>query len=352
VSAESARLWSVPAGAPPAPGADLDVATVALDSQRATVLLGFAEGGLRVVAADAAATALAADALDSIGHRGAVTAVVADGVRGIAVTGGADGFVRAWNLATGEPTTPVLAHAIASGEGPVVAVALSADALSIASAGAGRVKIWSTADGALVRELPLAGDEAVLAFAPGGEWLAIGDRDGVRLAQLGGAREVRAHPARAPVTSVAFAPDGTSYAAGDAAGELHVGSVAPGGAGASVRVSSERVRWVAFGGEDVLLAVTGGWAHSFAARGASLDALHARRVALVRSPAPAFAATGEERLRAAGFDGTGQLRVLDIDLAGAPAAEVSALPELLGRDWPTALGAALTAEGEPTVPDR
>ena len=78
----------------------------------------------------------------------------------------------------------------------------------------------------------------------------------------------------------------------------------------------------------------------------------ARRLPLAHTPAPAFAAVGAERVRAVGFDVMGTPRVLDLDLAAAPEADLAPRAELLQRDWPAALGAALDDDGEPTVSNR
>ena len=73
-------------------------------------------------------------ALDYIGHRGAISVVVASAANRIVASGGTDGVVRLWDIATGEPAGPVLPHAVGRGEGPITALALSYDGDSIASA--------------------------------------------------------------------------------------------------------------------------------------------------------------------------------------------------------------------------
>ena len=118
-SGERARLWSVP-NVPPAGTRATDVELTALDVDRARPVLavGLRSGQLRFGDADGAATAAAAG-VEFFGHRGAVTAVAVDAARGVAVTGGVDGIVRVWDLASGEPVTPVLAHGVPSGDGPI-----------------------------------------------------------------------------------------------------------------------------------------------------------------------------------------------------------------------------------------
>ena len=345
LSGERVRSWSLPAESVAAErAADLDVTALYVDGASAAVALGSRAGQLRF---GATAEAALAAGLDYFGHRGAVTAVVADAARGIAVTGGEDGIVRAWNLATAEPATPVLAHAIASGDGPVHAVALSADARWIASAAAGTVRLWSAADGASARELPLAGPTAALAFSPDSALLAIGDRDALRLVHLDpNAGDIRTLAVDAAVASVAFAPNGEYYVSGDTAGNVQLSRIATGEPLGGARKLASAVRWVGFGGDGVLLAATAGWLHSYALGPAGLEPLHSRRLALAQTPAPVFAAAGRERVRIAGFDVTGVLRTLELDLGAALAPRAEALE----RDWPAVLGLRLDDTGDATLP--
>jgi WD40 repeat protein len=346
------RWWSLPSERVAAEGTgDLDVAVLEVDGQRGGVALGLRGGQLRFsAAASAARAAVATTGVDYFGHRGTVTALAIDAARGVAITGGADGIVRAWDLASAEPVTPVLAHAVASGDGSIRAVALSADARWIASAAAGTVRLWSAADGALARELPFAGTSAALAFSPDGALLAIGDRAGARLvstaavAPNGG--DTRTRAASAPVTSIAFAPDGEYYATGDAAGNVQLASVASGEAVGDARGLPSAVQWVGFGSDTVLLVVSGGWAHSYTITPGGLEPLRARRSPFVQTPAPAFAAVSPERLRLAGFDERGVLGSVEIDLAVPLDPALAPAAEVLQRDWPAVLGLRLDAAGE------
>jgi hypothetical protein len=87
--------------------------------------------------------------------------------------------------------------------------------------------------------------------------------------------------------------------------------------------------------------------HSYAIGPAGLEPLHSRPVPLAQTPAPVFAAAGQERVRIAGFDVMGALRTLDLDLATAPTPRA----EMLARDWPAVLGLRLDDAGEATFPD-
>jgi WD40 repeat protein len=347
---ERARLWSLPSGAATSErAADLDVASLGVGRDADLVALGLRTGQLRVGSGpNAVPAAVAFSDVGYFGHRGAVSALAVDAARGIAVTGGSDGIVRVWDLANTEPVTPVLAHSPARGGGSIVAVAVSADARWIASAAAGTVRLWSAADGGLVTELPFAGTTPTLAFAPDATSYAIGDRDGLRLVPIApGAASARTLTAPAAITAFAFAPGGEYYAAGDALGNLQLGRVTTGASVGAIRALPSGVAWVAFGTDEVLLATTGGWLHSYAVGPDGVQALHDRRLALAFAPAPAFAALGEERLRIAGFDVMGPLRLLELDLGAAPNPAAPPLPEVLARDWPAALGLRLDDSGEP-----
>jgi hypothetical protein len=242
----------------------------------------------------------------------------------------------------------VLAHAAERDGAPIVAVALSGDARWIASAAAGTVRLWSAADGVLASELPFAGATATLSFAPDGASYAIGDRDGVRLVPIAPSDgSIRAVGARAAIAAVAFAPGGEYYASGSAAGNLELVRRATGEAVGAARALPSGIRWVAFGGDGLLLAATGGWLHSYAVGPAGLEPLHARRSPFAEDPAPAIAAVGQERVAVAGFDVMGTLRLLELDLGAPPDPARAAPAEVFERDWPAALGLRLDDSGEP-----
>ncbi len=351
-SGERARLWSVPsepAGAERA--ADLELTALDVDRARAVIALGFRSGQSRFSdAAGAARAAAAASGIDYFGHRGAVSAVAVDAARGVAVTGGADGIVRVWDLATAEPVPPVLPHAIENGGETVVAVALSPDARWIASAAAGTVRLWSAADGVLATELPFSGSSVALAFAHDGSVLAIGDRSGSRLMSVApNAGSTRTLAARAAVTSIAFAPGGELFASGDAAGNLQLARVATGETVGAARTLASAVRWVGFGGDGVLLAVTDAWAHSFSIGAGELEPRRTRRLPFSQVPAIAVVAAEPERVRVAGFDALGTLGYAELDLGAPPGPSAAPPPEVFERDWPSALGLRLDDAGEPTA---
>ena len=96
-------------------------------------------------------------AAELTGHDGPVrsVAVTADGAR--AVSGGGDGTVRVWDLATGQQQAKLTGH-----DGPVRSVAVTADGARAVSGGDdGTVRVWDLATG---KEVACwTGDHAVIA---------------------------------------------------------------------------------------------------------------------------------------------------------------------------------------------
>src|SRR5262249_1978477 len=115
---------------------DVDVASLAVDGASDVCVIGSRDGQLRVSdAAHAASAAASSSTLGLFGHRGALTATAVNAARGIAASGGADGSVRLWNLASGEPEALIVSPASVGGDvQPIAALAFSADGRFVASA--------------------------------------------------------------------------------------------------------------------------------------------------------------------------------------------------------------------------
>ena len=332
------RLWNLPTGGMPpraAPAAPPTV--VALDHTTGRLALGLANGQLVLDAVQPSAPA--ADTLEYFGHRGAVTAVAVNVERALAVTGGADGVVRTWDLASGMPTAVGVEPAQAS----IGVVAVAPDARWVASGSGTEVRVTNAADGASVVERGVGGAVTALAFAPDGATLAIGDTTGtLTVVPLEGAgREITAQASGAS-TALAFARDGAKLAVADARGAVRLVRVADGALIGAPRTLPQRVLALDFDADGgALLLATVDWLHALRAD-ASLEPIASR-----------FAPRPLAKQGLAAGEGM-QLRVVEIGADGAPAArefDLSASPVVAAgqnrHDWPAALGLTLDDKGQP-----
>ncbi|WP_193771519.1 caspase family protein [Candidatus Magnetaquicoccus inordinatus] len=204
-----AQLWSVATG------------------QRELDVRGHA-GAVTAVAVMSGAAAPPAESKAAKGAKGKVSKRAVTGKRqGIMVSGGADGAVLVWNLATGEEQQRLSGHS-----GAVTGVALSADGRRVISSGEdGTVKIWQVANGAL--ELSIAsGQGAVrsLAVHPKGDQLASGGEDGsLRIWSVAGGNPLHNwQEGSESVLSLAWSGDGQQLASGHKDGSLRIWSVSGG----------------------------------------------------------------------------------------------------------------------------
>ncbi len=179
----------------------------------------------------------------------------------------ADGTVRLWNPATGQPVGAPLQTG-SGAQGGVVGVAFSPDGRLLASAdGDGTVQLWNPADGQPVGA-PLHATSAQngvlgVAFSPGGRLLASADADGtVRLwnpadGQPVGAPLQTGSGVQNGVGGVAFSPDGKLLASADGDGTVQLWNPAtrqPVGAPLHATSAPNGVLGVAFSPDGKLLA--------------------------------------------------------------------------------------------------
>ncbi|HZF31690.1 MAG TPA: AAA-like domain-containing protein [Gammaproteobacteria bacterium] len=365
------RLWTLAdAGVPPRADARAELGALALDREADVVAVGSRSGQLRVrTGAD-----LAADtALDYFGHRGAVTSMDVAAAGGIAASGGADGTVRVWDLATGgsigAPLTTATDGGSAANAGrdlrptatdggsaagrdlplgaqPVDVVAVSPDGRSVAAAAGAVVQVWRASDGASGPRLDLGGGVVgALAFAPNGELLAAGDAAGaVRLTPLAGG-PVRAAQAGAAVGALAFGPHGDLLASGDAAGVVRLWRASDAAAvGAAPRLSAP-IRWLGFDSTGAKLYVaTDYWVHGFEVRDGALAIVGSRLPALRFATGAHIGAATGERVRLVGLGARGALASLVVD--ATTTSETQPVADTFGRDWVAALGLRIDDAGE------
>jgi dipeptidyl aminopeptidase/acylaminoacyl peptidase len=135
-------------------------------------------------------------------------------------SGHADGVVRLREVATGKEVR-TFDHKTNDW---VVAIALSPDGKTLASACALKVRLWDVASGKAIVEWEGNQDMRCLAFSPDGRTLALGSgseskRSAIRVFDVPSGKEQQGFGRGASVNALAFSPDGRCLAAAD---ELHV----------------------------------------------------------------------------------------------------------------------------------
>lgn len=361
-SGSTFRLWTLAdAGVPPRADARAEIGALALSSDGDVVAIGSRGGQLRVRPSGELG---AAAALDYFGQRGAIVSADIAAARGVAVTGGGDGSVRVWDVATGGPVgEPLVPNAgdggaAASGEGDsrpaaasVDAVAVSADGRSVAAGVGSTVQVWSAADGAPGARLELGARASALAFAPSGSFLAAGDAGGaLRLMPLAGGPALAAQ-AGAGVGALAFAPGGDLLASGDAAGNVRLWRATDAAAAGTAAQLPAPIRWLAFDSTGTkLYAATDYWVHGFEVRAGALEIIGSRLPAVRFAAGAHVGAVVGTRVRVVGVGERGALTSVDVDVAGAGNAQPIA--DTLGRDWIAALGLRIDDAGEPVADGR
>jgi WD40 repeat protein/subtilisin-like proprotein convertase family protein len=333
------RRWRLPSAAPTVETNAAVPPVLALDRSTDVVAFGLRTGQLEV--GSQAALGRPGSSLGLFGHRGPITAAVVDAARGLAATGGADGTVRLWDSASGEPTGIVMQRAAAA----IDAVALSSDGSAVASAADRVVRIADVATGRVSEEVTLEGTVTALRFAPGGRVLAVADSSGAVTLAVGARR--RTAQLETAATALAFAPDGTRLFVGDAAGKLRLVGVDDAALGAAVREWQASIRWLDFSADGrVLFVATNEWLHALDAATPALEPVASRLLPPLDAPGVLLPLTASS-VRLVGFDGSGALVATSFDLAAMPEAAPPDSAVLVTRDWSRALGLGLDDDGEP-----
>jgi len=330
------RFWTLPAEAVSSSAeAVAEVTAAAIGA--AAVVAGRRSGQLGIASFEPGV--FDRESLEFFGHRGPVTAVAVEG--DVAASGGRDGIVRVWSVASASPTATIMQPI----DAPIGALALSGDGRLVAAEAGGMLRVADVANGTLVVEIPMPGLTA-FAFAPDGESLVLGAADGtVTLRSLSGTPDdAPAIRGDAAVTAVAFARAADIVAVGDAAGGIRLLRTHDGSLVASMRYAAP-ARWLAFSDDGTkLLAATNHWLHALVVGERSLEPMASR---LLPVPSNAFASSGDQ-VRVAGLDSAGRLSLSILD-ANAPApADVVATE----RDWSAVLGLRIAPSGavEPVEP--
>jgi WD40 repeat protein len=178
--------------------------------------LAFSDDGARLAAADFEDVTL----WDLTGSRpracwtrqdGAVSLAVAPG-GAVVASGGADGAIRLWDAATGQPRGGLRGHTA-----PVLAMTFAPDGTTLASAEfRGAVKFWDVEAQTERATLRMGGEEvSALAFAPNGRILAVAVGRAVQLWDVDtGHRVARLEGHGGQVKCLAYSPDGRLLASG------------------------------------------------------------------------------------------------------------------------------------------
>jgi WD40 repeat protein len=125
--------------------------------------------------------------------------------------------IRIWSLETGTE----LRSLEPGGTNSIRALAFSPDGRLLASASAGLVELWSTADWTVARSLHT--NAASLAFSPDSRFLAAAAGDSVSLWELPDGEVVQSPGRHAGfMTAIAFSPDGRSIASASEAGDVKI----------------------------------------------------------------------------------------------------------------------------------
>jgi len=338
------RLWDVePNGA--TASADPNLSALAIDPAGAIAALGYRGGHVRVrSASELSRAATRLDAIDYIGHRGRVTSLDVDASRALIASGGANGLVRVWDLASVAPTKHFMRHPA----GPVQAVELSPDGRWVASAGGYVGRLWRVDDGKLAGEVIVNGTALAVAFAPDASRWAVGDSAGnVFIAMQGAGDVIGSVRAQGPVRALAFAPDGRALASGDDTGHVELWDAATFAAIAARHAVAHPIRWLGFAPDgSAILIQTERWIHRAAVEDGRLRVLASRLLPAGVAAGAALASSDGNGVRVVGGLGAGALVFHDVSFP-APAVEpLSAGSPALLRDWRRALGLTISAAGE------
>jgi WD40 repeat protein/serine/threonine protein kinase len=191
-----------------------------------------------------------------VGHQGDVVSVAFSPDGNFALTGGRDGTVALWEVATGRELQSFVGH-----QGDVVSVAFSPDGkFALVGAVNGAIALWDVARG---RELQSfvghQGEVRSLAFSADGKLaLSVGVNGTIALWEVASGRELQSFVGhQGEVRSVAFSADGKFALAGAVNGAIALWDVARGRELQSFVGHRGEVRSVAFSA-DGKLALSGG----------------------------------------------------------------------------------------------
>ena len=328
----------------PGSGADLNLSALVLDRAGRIAALGFRDGHVRVLTASQLESGSeSVEGVDYIGHQGGVSSIAVDASLGAVVSGGDDGLIRIWDIASGAPLAPFMRHV----EGPVHAVALSPDGRWILSAAESSARLWNAADGELSGEVLVNGAAMSVTFSPQADRFAVGDSTGnLFIASPTGSPPLQSARAQDVVLTLAFSPDGTTLATGDASGRVQLWDPLTAQVLGESRGFLHPIRWVGFSEDGgYLVAQTDHWLHRLIVVEESLIVSDSRLLEVGLEAGAALATPRGEQLRLVGGRGLGRLMYYEFSLDQPAAEALPAGAALLGRDWSDLLGLTLDSTG-------
>jgi WD40 repeat protein len=337
------QIWEV-TPAPPVRLVNVGVSVMALDETAQIAALGYRDGHVQI-----RTTAQLQERIETqreipyIGHQGAVTSIAVSSARGLIASGGRDGVVRLWSLTSGAPTEPFMRHP----DGPIHDVAISDDGQWVISAAETSAMAWATQDGELAVEFPINGSALAVSIAPDSSTVAVGDSAGnVFVAAIDDSSPPRSARAQAGVTALAFGPNGERLASGDRSGRVQLWSSDDARALGSALVLPHAIRWLGFGADgDALIVQTDHWVHRLAIEPAGPVVAASWLVGVDVEEGVPTAPDGES-LRLIGGRDLGLVDVEEISVLSAEDRIDLSAPQALNRDWIGVLGLAIDESAE------
>ena len=311
---------------------DLNVSALALDRAGRIAALGFRDGHIQILTSSQLESGShRAEGVDYIGHQGSVSSIAVDASQGSIVSGGDDGLVRIWDIATGAPAGAFMRHP----EGPIHAVALSPDGTWILSAGESSAMVWNAADGEMSGEVLVNGAALSVAFSPGSDRMVIGDSTGnLFFATPAGGSPLYSVQAQEAVLTLAFSPDGAVLATGGASGRVQLWDSENGAVLGEPRIFPHSVRSLGFSEEGgYLVAQTDHWLHRLLLADEDLTVFDSRLLAVGLEAGTALATPRGDIVRLVGGRGLGRPMYYELDLSEPAAGALLAGDALLERDW-------------------
>jgi WD40 repeat protein len=314
VSGPLFRVWRLEPS-PPSATIQRDLSSVAIDAGGAIAVFGYRGGHVRVSRVDELAQPRGVvDNVDYIGHRGAVTSLAVNAARNVIASGGSDGVVRVWNMATVAPSQHFFRHPA----GP----------------------IWQAQTGDLISDIAVDGAAMAVAVSADAGLIAVGDTAGnIFFGAPRGPGPLLAARAHAAVTSLALSRDLGRIASGDSAGNLQIWNTADDDTQLATYLFQEAVSWVEFSWDGAaVFARSGPWVHELRMNADGLRVVASRLLPIGIGPQAMAAVTGDDSIRWLAGATTGEPAYADIDMDRAGATALPADPSRLERAWPAILG--------------